>query len=250
MYLNNQRQGTAQDQDPELRLGRQPEALEAEGHRPRAAGLDPRPALAGRRHRVRPDPARLPHRHPAQGEAAGPEERAQRPGARGRAARGGAARLPRRPKTAQLPELLGEPRARRAEGAGAHGRRPTEAVYLSGRNLPTRGRDAVRRGVGLRHPLGGCGGGRGGRAHRRRAGAAGREPEAPISRKAPKRAAAKAAKTAQDREGRQEDRGQGREEDRRPRPRPPRRARPRPPRSPPSKPGKKKAAKPKKKGSK
>ena len=40
-------------QDPELRLRRQSEALEAEGHRPRAAGLHPRAALARRRHRVR-----------------------------------------------------------------------------------------------------------------------------------------------------------------------------------------------------
>ena len=49
--------------------------MEAEGHRPRPAGLDPRAALGGRRHGVRPAPARLPRRHPAQGARAGPHAR-------------------------------------------------------------------------------------------------------------------------------------------------------------------------------
>ena len=39
--------GHRQDQDPKLCLGRQPEALEAKGHRPRAAGLDPAPHWRG-----------------------------------------------------------------------------------------------------------------------------------------------------------------------------------------------------------
>ena len=42
VYLANQRQGTARHQDPRFRLGRQPEAVEAEGHRPGPAGFDPR----------------------------------------------------------------------------------------------------------------------------------------------------------------------------------------------------------------
>ena len=94
VFLNNQRQGTAADQDPELRLRRQPEAVEAEGHRPRAAGLHPRAALAGWRHGLRTAAARLPHRDPAQGEAAGAALGAQRAGARGRAARDRAVRVP------------------------------------------------------------------------------------------------------------------------------------------------------------
>ncbi len=57
-FLANQRQGNASTKIRELRHRRQPEAVEAEGHRPRAAGLDPGAALAGRRHRVRAAPAR------------------------------------------------------------------------------------------------------------------------------------------------------------------------------------------------
>ena len=53
-FLANQRQGNAATKTRELRDRRQPEALEAEGHRPRASGLDPRAALGGRWHGVRP----------------------------------------------------------------------------------------------------------------------------------------------------------------------------------------------------
>src|SRR3954465_7947621 len=54
--------GYPHDQEPELRLRRQSEAVEAEGHRTRQAGLDSRPALARRRHRLRPHSPGLPDR--------------------------------------------------------------------------------------------------------------------------------------------------------------------------------------------
>ena len=54
-YLANQRQGNAATKTRGYVDRRQPEAVEAEGHRPRASGLDPRAALGGRRHGLRPD---------------------------------------------------------------------------------------------------------------------------------------------------------------------------------------------------
>ncbi len=48
-YLANQRQGNGVDQDPREVSGGEQEAVAAEGDRPRAPGLHPRPALARRR---------------------------------------------------------------------------------------------------------------------------------------------------------------------------------------------------------
>ena len=175
----------------ELRLRRQSEALEAEGHRPGAAGLDPRAALAGWRRRVRPVAARLPHRHSAQGEAAGAEERPECAGPRGRRARGRAARLPGAEDVA-AGRAARQPGRRRAEGAGPHGR--AQRQRLPQRAQPAERRShGVSRGVGLRHPLVGCGRGRGGRAHRGDAGAAGggdRGGEGGAGDEKPRRAAA------------------------------------------------------------
>ena len=50
--------GHALDQEPRGRLGRRHQALEAEGHRPRAPGHDPRAAVGRRRRRVRAGAAR------------------------------------------------------------------------------------------------------------------------------------------------------------------------------------------------
>ncbi len=57
--------------------------MEAEGHGSRPPGLDPRSELGGRRHGVRSDPAQLRAVRAAPGARAGPQERVQRPGARG-----------------------------------------------------------------------------------------------------------------------------------------------------------------------
>ena len=54
-YLANQRQGNACDQDARLRHRRKPEAVEAEGNRPRSSGLDPRSALGRRWNGLRTD---------------------------------------------------------------------------------------------------------------------------------------------------------------------------------------------------
>ena len=48
------RQGTHNDQAPWRGLGRRPQAVQAEGHRSRSSGLDPRPAAHRRWHRPRP----------------------------------------------------------------------------------------------------------------------------------------------------------------------------------------------------
>ena len=77
----------------------------------------------------------------------------------------------RKPRTAQLAALLASLGPRGTEGPGAH--RGHQHQRLPERPEPADGRGAaVRRGVGLRHPLVGRGGGGRGCAHRRRAGAA------------------------------------------------------------------------------
>ena len=136
-YLNNQRQGTATDQDPELRLRRQPEAVEAEGHRPRAAGLDPRAALAGRRHRLRPDAARLPHRHPAKVRQLARKCALNARAREGAAARGRAVRRSTRRRPAQLAGAARQASASTAGRCWCSPTAPSRTSYLSGRNLPT-----------------------------------------------------------------------------------------------------------------
>ena len=168
-YLNNQRQGTATDQDPELRLRRQPEALEAEGHRPGPAGLDPRAALAGWRHRLRADPARLPHRHPEEGAPAGPEARAQCAGP-GRLAHVVERLAFRAPKTAQLAGLLDNSAWMDARSWCSP--RGTIRTRTSAAGTCRPRSDGVSRRLRLRRPLVRCRGGGGGRAHRGHAGAA------------------------------------------------------------------------------
>ena len=49
----------AQDQEPRERRGQRPQAVEAEGHRPRARGQRPEPVVAPRRHGVRASAAQL-----------------------------------------------------------------------------------------------------------------------------------------------------------------------------------------------
>src|SRR5439155_5084448 len=74
-------------------LGWEPEAVAAEGHRPGAAGLDPRAAMAARRDRVRAPPARLSAGHSEEGAPAREKVRAERAGPRSGAPRGGPARV-------------------------------------------------------------------------------------------------------------------------------------------------------------
>ena len=61
-HLANQRQGTAKMKNRARSLGRRQEAVQAEGHRPGARRARTVAAVAGRRPRVRPASARLPHR--------------------------------------------------------------------------------------------------------------------------------------------------------------------------------------------
>src|SRR5207249_10167776 len=98
-----------------LGRGRQPETVAPEGHGARAAGVDPCAALAPRRDRVRTAPARLPPRYPEEGAAAGEEVRPERPGTRGRAARGGSARL-REAENEVARRAARQARGRRAQG--------------------------------------------------------------------------------------------------------------------------------------
>ena len=58
-YLANQRQGTPIHPDPHRGPGRRQKALETEGHRPCAPGLNPRPPVEPWRHRARPQAPRL-----------------------------------------------------------------------------------------------------------------------------------------------------------------------------------------------
>ena len=128
-YLNNQRQGTAHDQDPELRLRRQPEALEAEGHRPGAAGLHPRARTGGAA-------ASSSVRTPRDYRTDIPRKVRQLARQSRRSTRGpGKARCTwssgspsAAPKTAQLAGLLGRLGLDGPEGAGADGRAERQRV--------------------------------------------------------------------------------------------------------------------------
>src|SRR3989454_10418291 len=70
--------GHARHPHAERGLGWEPEAVAAEGHRPGAAGLDPRAAMAARRDRVRAPPARLMAGPSGERAAAGEKYRAER----------------------------------------------------------------------------------------------------------------------------------------------------------------------------
>ncbi len=123
----------------------------------------------------------------------------------------------RAPKTAQLVELLGSLGVDGRKVAGAHG--GSQCQRLPQRPEPADGgSDAVSRGVGVRHPLVGGGGGRGGRAHRGDAGAAGRGDRGGEERKGRKgsrsgqgrrQAEAKPRRPSREAQGREEARGQG-----------------------------------------
>ena len=58
--------GHGVDQDPRPGFGRRPQAVEAEGHRPRANRVDPQPAVARRRYGPRTEAAQLRVRVPAE----------------------------------------------------------------------------------------------------------------------------------------------------------------------------------------
>src|SRR2546426_11594094 len=85
--------GHARHPHAERGLGREPEAVAAEGHRPGAAGLDPRAAMAARRGRGWAPTARLSAGHSEEGAPAREKVRAERAGPRSGAPRGGPARV-------------------------------------------------------------------------------------------------------------------------------------------------------------
>ena len=85
--------GHAQDQDPRRGPRRWQQAVQAEGHRPRPSGLDPRAAVRRRWRGARPDAAQLRPAHAQEDEGRRAARRAlgpgpRRPGARGRVLRG------------------------------------------------------------------------------------------------------------------------------------------------------------------
>ena len=149
------RQGTHATKTPRRRPRRWPQALQAEGHRPRPPGLDPRAAVRRRWRRPRPAAAQLRPAHPQEDDGRRPARCPLRPGPRrphprrrlaglrrhavdqGRAR--GADRSRRRPR--ELP--AGARALRRADLAlaaqrarGAHrGRRPAQHLRRAG--LPT-----------------------------------------------------------------------------------------------------------------
>ncbi len=118
------RQGTHVDQDPRRGPRRWPQALQAEGHRPRPSGLDPRAAVRRRWHRPRPAAAQLRPAHPQEDEGRRPARRPLRPGPRrSRPRRRGAGRGPTPSTKAAvkaLTDLSGTPSP--ADRARARGR--------------------------------------------------------------------------------------------------------------------------------
>ena len=83
-------------QDPRRGPRRWPQALQAEGHRPRPSGLDPGAAVRRRWHRPRPAAAQLRPAHPQEDEGRRPAWRPLRPGPRRPYPRGrGAGRGPK-----------------------------------------------------------------------------------------------------------------------------------------------------------
>ena len=125
--------GQRGDEDPQVRDGRQSEAVEAEGHGPRSRRFDPRAALGGRRHGLRTDSAQLRAVRAAPGARARAQERAQRARPRERDLRD------RRfdydaPKTSRLSALVARLGvADKKVLILTDGAKPN--VFLSGRNL-------------------------------------------------------------------------------------------------------------------
>ncbi len=74
------RQGTHDDQDPRRGPRWWPQAVQAEGHRSRPPGLDPRAAVHRRWRRARPDAARLRPAHAQEDEGRRPARRPVGPG--------------------------------------------------------------------------------------------------------------------------------------------------------------------------
>ena len=74
------RQGTHSTKTPRRGPRRWPQALQAEGHRPRPPGLDPRAAVRRRWHRPRPAAAQLRPAHPQEDEGRRPARCPLRPG--------------------------------------------------------------------------------------------------------------------------------------------------------------------------
>ena len=95
-FLANQRQGNAATKIRKFVTGGNQKPWKQKGTGRARQGSTRAPHWRGRRHGVRPDAARLPHRDvPRKVRAARPEERAQRAGARGRDLRDRALRLRR-----------------------------------------------------------------------------------------------------------------------------------------------------------
>ena len=131
VFLNNQRQGTASTKTRSDVSGGNKKPWKQKGTGRARQGSTRAPhwrAVASRSAR----PARLPHGPPAQGPAARPKFGAQRPRPGRRAPRGRSIRPQPKTTAAGLLEKLGL----EAEGPDAHGT-AQEAVYLSGRNVPT-----------------------------------------------------------------------------------------------------------------
>ena len=143
-YLANQRQGNASTKIAQVRDGRQPEAVEAEGNRSRAPGLDACAALGGWWNGLRTDAARL-RRSTCRTAGAGarPQERAQRARARGRDLRDRRVRLRCAEDLARCSRCSSALGVDEQEGADPDRRRQEERVPQ--RPQPAeRARDAVR----------------------------------------------------------------------------------------------------------
>ena len=196
--------GQRVDEDPQVRHRRKPEAVEAEGHRPRASGLDAarRTGSAAARSSVR---RRAATRSTCRARSARSPARARstRAPARTRSDRDRRVQLRRAEDVSASLALVGAPRRRRQEGADPHRRREAErvperpqpaerardAVHATSRRTTSSGRTSCSIEVG--------------RARRRRSSRSPKRAAAPTREVETQAAAPKAA--AQDREGRGEE---------------------------------------------
>ena len=124
----------AQDQEPRERRGQRPQAVEAEGHRPRARRQCPQPAVAPWRHGVRASAAQLRLPSAAQGEARRDRRGARRSGFRMARSSWSTRSARAESKTKAATELL--------KRLGADGKallidvQPDEKLGIAVRNLP------------------------------------------------------------------------------------------------------------------
>ena len=132
--LAARRAGTQSHQDPRRGPRRRRQALEAEGHRPRPPGLDPRAALERRRRGPRPEAPQLRPADPQEDDPPRAALGAVRPGRRGQGRR-------RRRLGLRQPEDQGARRPRSAalgvEGRVARRARPTRTTTRASRASAT-----------------------------------------------------------------------------------------------------------------